>query len=340
MSNIPTFTEGACPKIQDLLTDVVCNFATDKARTQNGLIQALVSDLNRCSEVLDPDKNRTGQKRDLEVLYVQRPTVYSYSEITDCASDTEPEPLTQTVTVSKFIRSQKMQFTEDKIRGLCMGQDQYVAMWIQNQINNLITGLDKAALAELEANIGQYYNSASTSANYCLINNTGNTPNYYGEASFMQAYTEIGGSGMPLLIGAGKTDLYRRMTQIGCCNEGGIDLSRAGAFAFFYDVNLAGVTGSADNFYILAPSAVQFLHWNRNRGIYQKETPSFVHTVIVDPVTGISFDLNMKYDDCDRNWVVWLETYWDMFFVPTDAFAVGDPMEGVNGTLKGVATAC
>lgn len=83
------------------------------------------------------------------------------------------------------------------------------------------------------------------------------------------------------------------------------------------------------------------LTYNKYKGDYRKaNNGNYAKTTIIDPLTGLELDMRWKYNDCDEVWILtfslWYNLWW---FLPTDAFAPTDPLNGVNYTLHYRATA-
>lgn len=162
----------------------------------------------------------------------------------------------------------------------------------------------------------------------------GDGVNYVAMADMLELITDAGIPTKPFLIGAGKLATSARVLNLGCCNNAGIDLSRAAEdFFYFRSRQIATVLG-ADSILAVQPGAAQILSQPMYVGEYAKTSNTFVHGTITDPWRGITYDLKMNYDDCDDIWRASIQLNYGLFTVPTDLYATGDYLAGTNGLLK------
>jgi hypothetical protein len=111
-------------------------------------------------------------------------------------------------------------------------------------------------------------------------------------------------------------------------------MSQAGDFDYFTDRFAGTILGDADEFIGIVPGAIQMLTYNKYKGSYKKESPSFSKGTIVDPYTGLELDMRWKYDDCEEKYILTFGLWYNLFFLPANAFAVGDGLVGVNYSLN------
>lgn len=128
-------------------------------------------------------------------------------------------------------------------------------------------------------------------------------------------------------------------------NTTGQDYRQLSARNMFYDNNLNTIAGDLTNGqHIIAfdPEALKFMSFNENMGIFATDVPvvgdrawdnmyqsglTYAHGVIVDPATGLMWDLDVRYDECEKAFTYLLKIYWDIFFPQIQAC---NP-QGVNG---------
>jgi hypothetical protein len=124
----------------------------------------------------------------------------------------------------------------------------------------------------------------------------------------------------------------------GCCNDGGIDLSVANGEAYFFRDKDANTILGANQFAVMSPGVMHLLQWKANSGIFMETGDTFAHTRIMDPITGLEYDVDIVYDPCIKQWT-WAVGMHFSFFIMPDQWPTGSDMEGVNGTLRFTATA-
>lgn len=328
------FTQGICEKVQQSLVEMLGNKAPNTLRTPTGYLDALISTQNTAGvekAMVDPGN---GKKKQVRIKFIQRGVS---SDITtdgdgDCSVDIEKEPFEDTVEITKFIGTKWMGFDQTQMRKLCEDDSIFMEQIIRSQIDILCVELNKALIAEQALNFGAFLGGSTAAVAVPLLESVKKSPLYYGESLMMEKFEDLGISQRPIVVGAGNLAHYARQVGIGCCNDNGINLSQAGNMDFFRDRFVNSIIG--DNHFIgLIPGYVQLLTWNKYVGAYREENASFSHTTIVDPVTGLTFDMKWKYDDCAEKWVVRLSLNYELFFIPSTAFSDTDELAGFNGSL-------
>jgi hypothetical protein len=59
-----------------------------------------------------------------------------------------------------------------------------------------------------------------------------------------------------------------------------------------------------------------------------------------DPlIPGLKYDISIVPNECDEYYDLKVDAYFDLFAAPDTLFKDGDRLEGVNGVIKGIATA-
>lgn len=324
---------GLCVQLQQALTEVAGANAPAIKRDRVGYLEALQSaaNLNGARRVAVPSN---GKRRQVELIYLQRGLesgVSSEAPAAYCDAADEPEPRSIVVEVENWVH-RKLRFTEDELRRYCYADDPvFVANAIMAELNALTVTVNKALLTQQATSVGQFLDG-STVKNVSFLD-VQNQPQYFEESRMLEEYSLIGGSGTPLLIGAGDLAHYTRMTRKGCCTPSGVDLGQAGEYAFYYDRFLNAAFGAGEHYVALAPGAVQLVTWNANLGDYARIEGRNESGTLVDPFTGLRFDLDQVWDACAKRYHLTVALNYGLVFLPTDSFVAGDDLEGVNYTL-------
>jgi hypothetical protein len=328
------FTQGICEKVQQSLNEILNGKAPSVLRTPIGYLDALISTQNTAGVekvMVDPG---TGKKKQVRIKFIQRGVS---SDITtdpdgDCTVDIEKEPFEETVEVTKFIGTKWMGFDQTQMRKLCEPDSMFMEQVIRAEIDTLSVELNKALITEQAANFGNFLGGSSAAVAVPLLETVKKSPLYYGESLVMESFEDLGIRQRPIVVGAGNLAHYVRQVGIGCCNDEGVNLSQAGNMDFFRDRFVNSILG-ANHFIGLVPGYVQLLTWNKYVGEYREENATFSHTTITDPVTGLTFDMKWKYDDCAEKYVMRLTLNYELFFIPANSFAATDDYFGFNGSL-------
>lgn len=329
------FLVGLCAKIQTTLNDLLGKNDPALMRTQVGYLQALTSPQNTAGITYVPVDPGNGKNRKVRVTYIQRGTEDEIvtSEPANCDPEVFASPLETDVEITKYVGTKWFGFNQSDMRKLCEPDATYRGRVMSARIDALITKLDKQLITLQSANFGNFNPVIYTGyKDVVTFNHDGTGISYIGEANIKEDFKMLNSSSNPIVIGAGKLSLYSGIAKIGCCNALGQDLSQAGSMDFFHDRFVDQILG-ANHFIGLVPGYVQLLTWNKYVGEYRAENASFAKGTIVDGLTGLQLDMKWEYKSCDEQYAVQFSLNYELWFIPTDAFAATDELEGVNFTL-------
>lgn len=340
-SSPATFVEGICPKLQLALNDVLGTNAPEAKRTEVGYLQAVTSPMNTGSMKQIPVDVGTGKKKLVDVTLVQRGTEDDIQDTYNngCTAEISKTPFEDTIEVTNVISTKGIAFSEDEMRKLCDDDLSWIARIINSELDPFMVRLNKRLITEQNTNFGNYANGSAAVQSFQMINTAAASARYMGEVGILNAFQDISANGRPMLIGQGNLRDYTRLSQIGCCNDQGIDMGRSGGFDYFRDQHVGAITGNANDVIGLAPGHMQLLTWNKYRGKYVKDYGNIIKNTIMDPYTGLMLDMRWKYDDCDEVWILTFSLYFEPWWVPSNAFHANDPLYGVNYSLLMRATA-
>jgi len=315
------YTKGLCEKLQVNINDVAGTNAPALNRQKVGYIDALMSQVNR-SQMTAQMVPTNGKFKQVQVNWIAQACDADVNTdcVADCTADVTPEP-NETI-ISEFnCAKYKMSFDENEMRKLCEADNVWVSQNIMKSMNAINMSVDKAVLALASTNIGD--NASGSALTQIPLYTTSGSPNPLAWAQIRHYMDELGANGTPLIVGGSSLDIYAKAQQIACCNtEFGMDLSRMSSDGmFFHDINVNSVF-SPTQFLAFAPGAVQMITWNKYAGEYAKQNDSFTHGTIVDPFTGLVYDLKTSYDDCTEKWFVELALNWALFFIPKTSLCV------------------
>ena len=348
-SGSSVWTEGLCPALQVKLIEIAENQTPGFKRGSTGLLTCITDApntngfLQRQVDMGDGKRNEgTGAGKKVLVRYSPRFTESDFvtdDVAGDCDAERDKQPCQEEVEITNYVRSKKIEFSEWEMRRLCEGQESFLAEEMQKLFDGGARKINELISVDLAGQIGEY-KDGTTSKSFNILNADGSS-NFFGESEMMRQMREAEVSGGINVVGGGNWYLYANNRDKGGLQDTGIQIDQTGMFRLYYDnqVQDASVLGDDNGAFILAENAVQFLEWNANVGIYRKATELFVQDTIVDPVTGITWDLNMSYTYCgtrQRKWVMYIEKNFDLFTLPTDAFATSDRLSGVNYVFKGI----
>lgn len=336
------FTNCACPCIQQALNDVFGRNAPALRRDKVGLINFLMSPENMAGiEKIQLDPG-TGKRKCVTLNWYQKlcESTVNTSITDDCSTGTEAVPYCEDFDITNELETNNMVFDEDNMRRICepLGDrdQEWIASIINGQMNALLVAWDKLVLAAVLANVGTFMDGSTIKAIqlFNTINSDAVGPRTRAIANIIDEFDQAALAGKPYLVGANEVNKFVRMITYGTGNAAGQDVGAlADEFGFFYDRFVEGVFGP-NEFLVFAPGVAQLLTWNKYVGDYAKATPSFEHGTIVDPLTGIRFDLKMHYNDCTDTYYIKLQQNWEFVPIPDEGAASCDDGYGVNGIFN------
>ena len=331
------FTAGICANIQSSLNDLMGANSPEMKRTPVGYLQAITSPTNTAGLSVIPIDSNNGKKHKVTVKYAKRGVEDDVQDTYNngCNADVSKVPYEDTVEITDVLSLKGLAFSEDEMRKLCEADQTWIARQINAHLDPFMVSLNKKLITLQSTNFGNFADGSATVKSRQLIESSDNSPVYYGENQILNDFEDIDAPGRPMLIGAGKLRDYTRMAGIGCCNAQGLNIGEAGQFDYFSDRHVGTILGDADEFIGLAPGNVQLLTYNKYKGDYRKNNNgNYAKTTIIDPFTGLELDMRWKYDDCFEIWILTFSLWYNLWFLPSDAFESTDPLNGVNYTLN------
>lgn len=318
------YTKGLCERLQVNINDVAGTNAPALNRQKVGFIDSLMSQVNRAQMTAQMTPTN-GKFKQVQINWIGQ--ACDSDVVTSCTADCTPEvtPEPNEALITSFnCAKYKMSFDENEMRKLCEADNVWVSQNIMRSMNAINVAVDKALLGLQATNMGT--DASGSAMTQIPLYTTSGSPNPLAWAQIRHFMDELGANGTPLIVGGSSLDIYAKAQQIACCNtEFGMDLSRMSSDGmFFHDINV-NTAFAPKQFFAYAPGSIQLITWNKYVGEYAKQNDSFTHGTIVDPFTGLVYDLKTSYDDCTEKWFVELALNWNLFNIPFDSLcANGD----------------
>lgn len=344
-----TVTEGFCAVLLNELESITGINTPEMMQKRNGTLQALTSAGNKTGFEQLPLGQSEGRVKQTRVRYFQRScddtAITSYGDRT-CGEGTEKPFLELTVDVNNYVGSRNMLLNEATMRQLCVDSKAMGAWFrrnIMSEMNAVHTTLNNALLTNILDNcVGLNINGdggpSSSAKEITVLTGDCKSNCVDGINELRRDYSDHQYSGMPFIVGQGNFQKVMYNLDYGCCNDFGIDWNKVAdyiqshGFAYFEDQNGNELIGP-DGILMMAPGASQVLFWNENAGDFQHQfNDLFAHTSFPSPwIPGLTFDLDVKYMDCDRAYWVQFGVHYEPWCLPEDAFAACDDLFGVSG---------
>lgn len=330
------YTAGLCDRIKQSLKDVAGANAGIMIRDASGFVDALTSSINTVGFEQVQIGRPGGKNFGARVTYMPRgekgDAVASANTL--CSASVEPDPRESLVTIDQVV-SITRKLDEDEIAKLCESRAEHVAEFTMSLFNGVNAKLNEDLLTLQAAAFGNWQSTGLPAVQNFEVLNSDGSPKYFGISQLKSELRKSRSSARPMVIGSGNFELMADQVEIGCCNNAGIDLSMAGnQLAYFYDVETETVLG-ANQAVVLIPGAAQLVRFNKNSGDRRRTVEGvYDKTTIVDPVTGVEWDYYLRYDECNDEWQLALELNYTLFNLPSDMFAAGSSLDGVNYSFR------
>lgn len=220
---------------------------------------------------------------------------------------------------------------------------------MQGIINQLLSGISTDAVTYINANAGNFYGSIAGPKTVILIKGD-NSAFHGGGITITNDMADAGFSGTPGAIGLGYLRTYSQLLDLACCNSTGIDMSKmsTSTWGYFADRRVDQVANGDNNFFVLAPGAVQLVSKVKWVGPYEDiGDKNQVKTTVTIPIPGggsLPVDFTAYRNFCGTGndgltkWKLTWSLNFDFFSLPTDLENVGSPWRRVNGIFHYKAT--
>ena len=306
----------------------------------NGLLLAITSPENTGAVSVIPlsENGAITKKGKVIVTHRQRPDVVS-DTIPACFPDNLEVPapvLAQEYTLDDYVNV-GFEMGLDEWREMCRGSNPYrqFALYMMQYTNAAVERMNQKEWAKVALNFGNYYGGVDSGASpiaLSLLQGSPEAVNASGYYDMENAMADIGASRY-MSVGTGKFRKALQLLEIGCCNDGGIDLSQIGANMFYQD-RYTSTALSTDRFIAFQPGSIIIPNFGFNVGEYQLENSLHRKITMQHPRTGLIFDIDIKIDANCNKVLTWVRKTYTTIYTRTGLFGSNDPMEDVNGVLQ------
>jgi len=221
--------------------------------------------------------------------------------------------------------------------------------FINANMNGIRERINRKVIAKILANVGVNITSGNNLATQLdMLDSTTGAKIEKGIQNLMYDMRNNEVYCQPLIAGFGNFERFNTSANYGCCNSSGLswDSVMAGApYKYYQDVNLGGLTGNDNYFLALAPGATQFVYHN-NRGLgrtsIDQRHGDTVYGLIPDPMLpGVWYNIAVQEKNCFEgmrkpSWTFSMYIYFDVAFLPDNAFSADDRLRTPGGISNGV----
>jgi hypothetical protein len=317
-----------------------------RARSYNSA-QAIInaSRLNQAITVEDLQKE-IGKKRQFKLSYYPIVCdVEANNNDTVCDSGERLTPKSIIYQLEQTTKSKVWELAQEDVRvaddgGLTFSE--HAKTQIASTMPAMRKLLASQMLTLIIANVG-VLPDGNTSRRLSFSNSTNGAINPIGLFEMQRIFADAGFD-MPYAMGGAEIDTWKKGVAIGGVNAQGQRIDQLSTDMLYYDDLVNQVIGDGGQ-HVIAwdPSVLKFIPWSKNQGKFATDLKSVddldklfkqslggkIKGSFLDPVLGILWDFEAKYDDCDEVWKWQLSLIWDIFFMPDQVCGI----QGMNGIM-------
>ena len=366
-------TANVCPAI---LTSLAINeiFNPSNAAQYNGTLGALhhPENLARGQVIRGANNDGTGHKKSVRVVYKRRQVADDAVSTKNCDLGPELPYIEEEVSINNY-KGISYLVTEEKLRTFCEAYSSLqqitgastpgqiagravqigaaqgavsVALEIFNDMQLSIYGLKQAInqdlLGTLASGAGTWVGGNATNA--YQVQGADGGPYLDGLWDMKQDYTIAGQTSAPIII-TGANALHRiwmNDSRFFGQAANGINFAevraRTGIADLYYDENVAAELGNQTKAIIFAPGSALFLPFPQYVGNFGQIGTMTRFTMPMPGIDGMTMDVRILPNECDENYAIWMEAFYELYVPPTDMFTTGDNLDGVNGVFQATFT--
>lgn len=339
---------STCPNVQVELTNYYQTCEASMLREPMPFFDFLWSDANlgNLQQMVVPT---SGKIKTVVARFDQRILESEVVEVetcgTTCSSETKRGDKTMTITIDPC---DKLQISEtmnvDDFVYSCQSNEFILAKKIQLMVDALVRKMATRLTTQAGALLGNWEANVSPVSGDALCVNLYNSgvinPTAMADIDF--AMQQTGFCTTTAIFAGPEIYKYSRAISAGCCSNQGIDIAQISAQygkAVLFDKRVASIAGQYGAWVLQAGSLIPIYYTQNNNMIMEGAGmaignqnvvlgSNYYKTVIQDPQSGLPMDLVIS-DNCGEVSIV-LEANAKLVSLPTDLFAAGDDMNGVN----------
>jgi hypothetical protein len=296
-------------------------------------------------------RSGAGKKRQLRLVYfpILCEDTGTCSENV-CEDGTVVEPVLQTFNITECTASAVYQINADDIR-LMDAEVSFTDIARNVMMSALPAFRRKLAMAMITKgySLAGYHEDGNEFHKIVNLTDAGGRINPLALTWLNKEYTDLGLES-PRILGGGDFYAWKEIKAIGGLNDDGVYINRSGNNMVYYDDALQSALfndlSNGDWALSIDPRTFKLVTFNKNAGMFMtdldspediaelrwRSTEGYIRGVWYDPMTGLLYDFDAKYDACDDIWKFQWFLEWDMFMLPN--ITCNEPNSLVNGAMK------
>lgn len=289
-----------------------------------------------------------GKVRTVEMVYTPRTSEAEVDTTLDttCENDNEAGMNSteyQIDTTQGVIAKEVIDFAN--LATICKSNPQWIAERVQAMIDGLKRKMETQITNQVALLYGKFVSngdSGLSNANTLKTIATKGSDDKFTEDAIQEilySTQNSGFCGMPFIFGYTEIWKYMQKTKSVCCANSGIDLAAFMAenqAMFFSTYRVPTALSLTNGFLAVDAGSLFLLQYNKfadGSGLALQDNFT-QHGIIVDPTTGISFNIKTYLNTCGEKLNIHISTAFKVVGLPDDIYSGGDRYEGTNGVLK------
>lgn len=150
----------------------------------------------------------------------------------------------------------------------------------------------------------------------------------------------------PYIVGGADVFTWKKAVEFGGLNANGLQVGQLGSGNMYYDALIEDAAADATKGHVIAydPQMVKFVSYGKNADMFATSpltsledldrmftgNNDYMFGSIIDPVTGLIFDLDVMFNPCSKAFTYQWRIQWDIYLMPNYFCANA----GVNGIFK------
>lgn len=265
-----------------------------------------------------------------------------------CDAGTIVQPAQIMFSIDRCIASQRYALNKDDIRYLdtnwTFSDNAKQIIWSK------LSGIRKTIAEEWELllyTMAGVHPDGNPEKRISVTNPTNGVVNAQGKFDIEREYTDAGFM-TPYILGGQEVYNWINMVSISGLNASGQRIDQISTANTWYDDSMGDrlLDDAANGGHILSidPQVFKYVWYSENAGIFRTDMASiddldllysrgtgdgFIEGTFIDSVTGLVFDIDMRYDSCNKVWAWQLKHHYNFFLMPD----VACNLPGVNGIM-------
>jgi hypothetical protein len=265
-----------------------------------------------------------------------------------CSTGEVVEPKQQIFNIDRCIASKVFAINKDDIRQIDYNTWDFNGTALEI-INHALPSIRRSMAIEWETllySMAGIHPDGNETHRVTVTDPTRGIVNPIGRFEIEREYMDAGFTS-PYILGGAEVYNWEQMVRIGGLNAQGQRIDQLSTERAYYDDGLGDLilndTANGSHILAIAPETFKYVYFLQNAGIFRTDmasindlgmlyrgvTGGYLEGVIIDPVTGIPWDLFIRYDECTGQWNLWFKHTYNFFVMPDVACNI----QGVNGIM-------